>query len=158
LKEMNKRIAVIGVGNILLGDEGAGVAVIDELDRRGRAGPGNESVELIDAGTAFLAIVHDLKNFDKLIIVDTVRGGKPPGTVYRFGMNDVRNEDMLISLHDIGVVDSIRLERLVGRVPEDIIFYGIEPERIEPSLELSPAVGERIGYAADRIQEEIREA
>jgi len=150
---MKKRVAVVGVGNILMGDEGAGVAVIGEL--ASKTDP--DVVELIDAGTAFLAVVQDLKDYEKIIIVDTARGGGPPGTVYRFGINDIRGEETFISLHDIGVVDSLKLERLVGMVPEDIVFFGIEPERVELSMELSPAVKEKLEYAADRILEEIEQ-
>ena len=100
-----ERVAVIGIGNVLMADEGEGVEALKLLNERGYP----ENVELIDAGTAFFAIVSDLKDFKKLIILDVARGDQPSGTVYRFGMDDVKSGDVLISLHDIGVVDALRM-------------------------------------------------
>jgi hydrogenase maturation protease len=148
---MKKSIAIIGVGNQIMGDEGTGVETLHVL--RQMSCP--EGVELIDAGTAFFSIVSDLKDFKKLIIVDVVRGGKPPGTVYRFEMEDVKGGDILVSLHDVGVVDSLMMESLVGKIPEEIVFFGIEPQRVELSTELSETVKKRLGYLAQRILEEV---
>ena len=105
-----KRIAVIGVGNILMGDEGIGIHVIEEL----RKTPLREKVELIDAGTAFFSIVSELANFDKLIIIDVVRGGEEPGAIYRFEIGDIEAaKGTHISLHDVGIYEALRLEGLV---------------------------------------------
>ena len=144
-------VAVIGIGNILMADEGAGVEALKLLGEREYPG----QVDLIDAGTAFFAIVSDLKDYDKLIIIDVVRGDQPPGTVYRFELDDVKGGDVLVSLHDIGVVDSLRMERLVGKVPDDIVFFGIEPEEITLSIGLSPSVKNGVEHLVDRVIEEL---
>jgi hydrogenase maturation protease len=144
-------VAVIGIGNILMADEGAGVEALKMLGER--ECPGH--VDLIDAGTAFFAIVSDLKDYDKLIIIDVVRGDQPPGTVYRFELEDVKGGDVLVSLHDIGVVDSLRMERLVGKVPDDIVFFGIEPEEITLSIGLSSSVKKGVEHLVDRVIEEL---
>jgi len=149
---MEKKVAVIGIGNILMGDEGAGVEVIKQLEKRGCAG----DVELIDAGTAFFSIVSDLNRFDKLIIVDVAKGGKKPGTVYRLKMDDIRSGGSSISLHDMGVVESLKLESLVGMVPEEIVFFGIEPKNVELTMEISLPVKRKIAYVVDKIIEEVR--
>jgi hydrogenase maturation protease len=146
-------VAVIGIGNVLMADEGAGVEALKLLGEHDFP----EQVELIDAGTAFFAIVSDLKDYEKLIIVDVVRGGQPPGTVYRFKMDDVKGGDVLISLHDIGVVDSLRMEKLVGKVPDDIVFFGIEPEEITLSIGLSSSVKKGLKHLVDRVIEELRQ-
>jgi hydrogenase maturation protease len=148
-----ERVAVIGIGNILMADEGAGVEALKLLGERGYP----ENVELIDAGTAFFSIVSDLKDFKKLIILDVARGGQPSGTVYRFEMDDVKSGDVLISLHDIGVMDALRMEALVGNVPDDIVFFGIEPENIALSMELSPSVQQGLDYLVDRVMEELKQ-
>jgi hydrogenase maturation protease len=147
----DRRTAVIGIGNILMADEGAGVEALGLLEKRGCP----DFVELVDAGTAFFAIVPDLKEFEKLIILDAARGGQAPGTVYRFELDDVRDGEELLSLHDIGVVDALRMERLVGKVPEDIVFFGIEPEKVELSMGLSPCIENRLDYFVDRVLEEL---
>ncbi len=145
------RVAVIGIGNVIMADEGAGVEALKLIEERGCPA----EAELIDAGTAFFAIVSDLKDYEKLIILDVVRGGKPAGTVYRFVMDDVKGGDVLISLHDLGVVDALRMERLVGRVPEDIVFFGIEPEKVELSIGLSPPVRKGLDHLVDMVMEEL---
>jgi hydrogenase maturation protease len=146
-----ERVAVIGVGNILMADEGAGVEALKLLDERGCP----QNVELIDAGTAFFAIISDLEGFQKLVILDVARGGQPPGTVYRFEMDDVKGGEIPVSLHDIGVVDALRMESLVGKVPDDIVFFGIEPEKIELSMGLSPTVRQGLDHLVDRVMEEL---
>jgi hydrogenase maturation protease len=146
-----ERVAVIGVGNILMADEGAGVEALKLLDERGCP----QNVELIDAGTAFFAIISDLEGFQKLVILDVARGGQPPGTVYRFEMDDVKGGEIFVSLHDIGVVDALRMESLVGKVPDDIVFFGIEPEKIELSMGLSPTVRQGLDHLVDRVMEEL---
>ena len=146
------RVAVIGIGNILMADEGAGVEALNLLEKRGCP----DFVELIDAGTAFFAIVSDLREYEKLIIIDVARGGQPPGTVYRFILDDVKGNQALISLHDIGVVDALRMERLVGGVPETIVFFGIEPHVVEFSIGLSSPVRKRLPYLVDRVMEELK--
>jgi hydrogenase maturation protease len=144
-----KKVAVVGVGNILMGDEGAGIEVIRELEKRVR------NVEIIDAGTAFFALVSDMHRFDKLIVVDVARGGKEPGTVYRFTLEDVRGTRSAISLHDIGVVEALKLESLTGRIPDEVVFYGIEPLSIEFTIGLSSVVQEKISYTAEAIVMEL---
>lgn len=146
------RVAVIGIGNILMADEGAGVEALNLLEKRGCP----DFVELIDAGTAFFAIVSDLREYEKLIIIDVARGGQPPGTVYRFLLDDVKSNQALISTHDIGVVDALRMERLVGTVPGTIVFFGIEPHVVEFSIGLSAPVSERLPYLVDRVIEELK--
>jgi hydrogenase maturation protease len=148
----NRRTAVIGIGNILMADEGAGIEALGLLEKRGCP----DFVELVDAGTAFFAIVPDLRDFEKLIILDVARGGQDPGTVYRFELDDVKGDDVLLSLHDIGVVDALRMEKLVGKVPQDIVFFGIEPERVELSIGLSPGIAKRLDYLVDRVLEELQ--
>ena len=72
-------------------------------------------------------------------------------------MDDVKGGDVLISLHDIGVVDALRMEALVGKVPDDIVFFGIEPESIALSLGLSPSVRKGLEYLVDRVMEELKQ-
>lgn len=149
-----KRIAVVGVGNILMGDEGIGVKAVEELRKEKLP----EGVELFDGGTAFHALVDDLIQFDKLIIVDAVLGGEPPGTIYRFELGELEGmiSETSLSLHDVGVIEALMLERLTRRIPEEIVFIGMEPERIELSMELSPAMREKLPELVREILEEIR--
>ena len=149
-----KRVAVVGVGNILMGDEGIGVRAVEELKRERLP----EEVQLFDGGTAFHALVDELIEFDKLIIVDAVMGGEPPGTIYRLEFKELEgmSADMTLSLHDVGVMETLILEKLTRRIPEEIVFIGIEPERIEFSMELSPTMREKLPDLVEKVLDEIR--
>ena len=149
----------MGVGNLLMGDEGIGIEVVKRLEELPKAGQGSVGYDIIDAGTAFFNIVSALRGYKKLIIVDAVHGGEPPGTVYRFTFEDIQGmECSAVSLHDFGVVESIQLERLVARLPEEIVFYGIEPESVQLSMELSPVILEKVEYVVRKILEELNES
>lgn len=155
---MGSRVAIVGVGNILMGDEGAGVEAVRLIGEMGYP----EGVDLIDAGTAFFTIAPELSNhiYKKLFIIDAVKGGGKPGTLYRFTMDEVDRGigpgKCLLSLHEIGVMEALKLERLMGRLPGEIIFYGIEPEVIKLSMELSPVVRKNLRALARRLLGEIR--
>lgn len=155
---MGRRVAIVGVGNILMGDEGAGVEAVRLIGEMGYP----EGVDLIDAGTAFFTIAPELSNhnYKKLFIIDAVKGGGKPGTLYRFTMDEVDRGigpgTWLLSLHEIGVMEALKLERLMGRLPGEIIFYGIEPEVIKLSMELSPVVRKNLRALARRLLGEIR--
>lgn len=118
---------VIGVGNILLSDEGIGVHLVNELDKRG-ALPG---VELVDGGVAGGALLNIIEDQDRVVILDTVAAPLPPGTVIRLSADDLRNSDgVRYSLHDLNLTDTIGLMRLRGTLPEMLIL-GVVPADIE---------------------------
>ena len=151
----NKKVAVVGVGNTLMGDEGIGILVLNELEKKTYSG----DIEFIDAGTGFFNIVSELRSFGKVIIIDAVHGGQEAGTVYRFEIDDIEGKgDSAVSLHDFGVLESIQLERIVAKLPEDIVFYGIEPQNIELLMEISPVVKRKVNYVVQKIIDELRES
>ena len=136
-----------------MADEGSGVRVIDELKKQGY----EKEVDLIDAGTMFFNVVHDLESYDKIIIIDSVRGGSEPGTIYRFKLSDTEPERMgSITVHDLGVVQSLKLHSINHRIPEEIIFFGIEPGKIELSMEISRVLAPAIERLVDKITEELK--
>ena len=156
------KTAIVGVGNLLMADEGLGVKVIEELGRRGIS----READLFDAGTAFFSVVSQLASYENLVIIDAVQGGKPPGTIYRFELDDDILEDEsvrgggtfgAISVHDIGVLRALRFQAMAGRLPERIVLYGAEPSRVELSLEISPLLVPVIEKLADLVLSEIRQ-
>jgi len=152
LYDNKRRIAVIGVGNILMADEGVGIRVLDKLKERGVP----EGIDLIDAGTSFFDIAPTLEGYRKIIIIDATRGGKSPGTLYKFRESDINvHNEGAISLHDFGVVESLKLERLIRQISDNIVFIGIEPKNIKPSLELSDTIENVINRVIDLVMAEI---
>ncbi len=150
----NVRIAVLGVGNLLLQDEGIGVHLVQKLAEV----IDDVSVKIIDAGTFpdFLSLVED--NLDKLIIVDAVKNGDTPGTIYRFDFDVVDLEGAPpFSIHDIGVIDSLRTMALFNKQPKSTVIIGIEPKTIDMGLELSPEVNEKLPKIIDLVLQEIKQ-
>lgn len=152
MSERGRRIAVVGVGNILMGDEGVGVRVVEAVGKRSLP----LDVECFDGGTAFPTLVGQLVRFDKLIVVDAIRGGETPGTTYRLSIEDAQSRGgAALSLHDVGVVETVLLQGLVAKIPKEIVFVGVEPEGIEPSLNLSAAVEARLDELVEMVLREL---
>ena len=134
---------ILGIGNLLLSDEGVGVHVARALAQRELP----ENVAVVEAGTAFLDVLPEIERADRILLVDAMEGGGAPGSVYRVSFDQCRHPDMLASLHGF---DMSRVLFMAGnrRAPE-VTVVGIEPARIEWGTELSPAV-ERILPAAQQ--------
>ena len=150
----NVRIAVLGVGNLLLKDEGIGVHLVQKLS----GVVDDTNVKIIDAGTYpdFLSLLDD--NLDKLIIVDAVKTGDRPGTIYRFSSDNLDLDSALpVSVHDIGVLDSLKTMALFNRQPKSTVIIGIEPKTIDFGLELSPEIEDVLPEIINLVLKEIEE-
>jgi len=144
---------IVGVGNVLLKDEGIGVHVVRALQEMDLASLSGE-VEVVDGGTSPDAF-DTAEGADKLIIVDAARGGGEPGTIYRFAPDDVSGEPkFLASLHDLGLLDSLRMMEAVGDPPRDTVIIGVEPAEVDWGLELTPALRGRLPDVVRIVVEE----
>jgi hydrogenase maturation protease len=140
---------VVGIGNVLLKDEGIGCHVVGALE-----GIPLPDVQVIDGGTC-PDVLQLLEDVDKLVIVDAVRGGGMPGQIYRFRPEDVTLEQKpLLSLHDMSLIDSLKLMQVRHNVG-DAVIIGVEPKEINCGLELSPELQERIPQIIDAILSEL---
>jgi hydrogenase maturation protease len=140
---------VVGIGNVLLRDEGIGCHVVHALKRVPLP-----DVELIDGGTCPDAL-DLLGDVDKLIIVDAVKGGGVPGQIYRFRPEDITPEQKpALSLHDTSLIDCLKLIRLCHNIGETVII-GVEPRELSWGLELSPELQEKMPRIMDAILEEL---
>lgn len=141
--------AVIGVGNILLGDDGIGVRVIEELESAG----GIPGVELIDAGTAAFDMLDAFLRHDRIIMVDALRGGHQPGTVYVLTPQDLTARGRFeVSLHDVQVLELVELSARLGTAPE-VVIVGVEPADVSLDLELSTELAERLPHVLRVVQD-----
>jgi len=134
------RVVVVGVGNLLLKDEGIGIHAVKALQEIDLP----TDVKLIDGGTSPDLIAYTRAG-DKLIIVDAARAGGEPGTIYRFKPEDLAAERAsLASAHEMGVVENLKLISLTGNEPGEIVIIGIEPGEIEFGTELSPELQQKV--------------
>ena len=151
MEESKVRFAVVGVGNLLLKDEGIGVHIAHALQQIDI--PYN--VKIIDGGTS-LDLPDYLKDTDKLIIIDAVKTGGQPGTIYRFHPYDMDIEsEGIISLHELGLAQSLRMMRLIGNEPKETVIIGIEPKEIDWGTELSAELQQKIPEIINAVLGEI---
>ena len=140
---------VLGIGNILLRDEGIGCHVVHALE-----GIPLPDVKIIDGGTC-PDVLQFLEDADKLIIVDAVKGGGTPGQIYRFHLEDITLEQKpFLSLHDVGLVDNLMLMKFWHNVDETVVI-GVEPKQVDWGLELSPELQGKMPQIIDTILSEL---
>jgi hydrogenase maturation protease len=133
-----ERTLILGVGNPLMGDDGAGIEAARMLNESALP----ENVTVIDAGTPGWGLVEFIKDWPSVVIVDAVRLGLKPGQWQRFDANEFRliaNQGE-ISLHDTDIAGGLALAQELDLLPEKVIIYGIEPESIHQGMRLSPSV------------------
>lgn len=148
------KIVVLGVGNLLLRDEGVGVHLIQKL-REMEVG---EGVELIEGGTSVLDFLTRMEDISKLIIVDAIKLGGKPGTTYEICVDDflLKGGKDITSLHQLGVVETLALIKKMGKLPPTVII-GIEPKEIDYGLELSPEIERELEKMVNLILKEVRD-
>ena len=140
---------ILGLGNLLLSDEGVGVHVARALAERELP----PDVSVVEAGTAFLDVLPDIEKADRIVLIDAMEGGGTPGDVYRVPFDQCVHPAMLASLHGF---DMSRVLFMAGntRAPEVTVF-GVEPALIEWGTELSPAVQRMVPAVEKAILNEL---
>jgi hydrogenase maturation protease len=149
------RIVVLGVGNILLSDEGVGVRVVEKLQRDFVL---PAEVAVIDGGTTGMEMLEDLACADHIIIVDAVRSGNAPASIVRLAGEQVpvffRTK---LSPHQIGLSDVLAALVLTGEQPGGVTVIGVEPVSLETSMSLSPQVEAALPEVVSMVVDELRQ-
>jgi hydrogenase maturation protease len=128
-------IVVLGVGNILLTDEGFGVHVVNQLREDYVFNP---PITILDGGTMGMELLTYMRGMTKLVLVDAIHGGEAPGTVYEFPHEEMNHYfTEAISVHEVGMQDILRIRALQEDPLEDAVVIGVEPESLELGLTLS---------------------
>lgn len=148
-----KKTVVLGAGNELLKDEGVGVHAIRIL--QAELPPSRTDIEVIDGGT-YPDICHLVQGADKLVIVDAVKGGCAPGTIYRFNPDQMIAETgVTTSVHQMGLLESLKMMEFVGGKPKETVIIGIEPAEVDLGLELSRELQARMPKIIKSVLAEI---
>jgi len=149
------RVAILGVGNILLKDEGVGIHVIHAL--QDSPSLTDAGVKIIDGGTS-PNVLYLLDGAERLIVIDAVEGGGEPGTIYRFRVNDIELEDKCaLSVHEMGLLEDLEVMEHIEGKRKDAIIIGVEPKEIGLGLELSSELEQKIPQIVKVVLEEITE-
>ena len=151
---MRKDVVVIGLGNILLSDEGIGVHLVRQLSNQKANFPG---VDFIEAGAAGMNLLHLIANRKKAVIIDCAKMGEKPGTLRRFTADEVNSVKRLnhFSLHEIDILQVLNLSKQLGECPAEVVFFGIEPESLSPCQNLSQILSAKIDLYVAAICEEL---
>ncbi len=146
---------VLGIGNILMADDGVGARVVEELEKlRDTSLPA--SVDLIEGGTAGLALVDLIEGRRKVIVIDAIHGGGEPGSLHRLAPGDLEaGGSSAMSLHDFGLPDALEMARRLGSAPAEVVIFGIAAKEICPRLALSPEVARAVPEAVKLVLEEL---
>jgi hydrogenase maturation protease len=152
VSEGRSPILILGIGNILLCDEGVGVRVAEQM--REAALP--DDVEVVDGGTAGMDLLDVLAERRKVIIIDAVQANCEPGTVLRFSAEDmVQSEDVSVSLHELGLYEALMMTKQLGCEPEEVVVFGIKPKKVGYGLELTEEIEKLIPKVVEMVSAEI---
>jgi hydrogenase maturation protease len=152
LEEPAGGIVVLGVGNLLLSDEGIGVHVANRLLEMELPA----SVRVIEGGTDGFRLMNVVTGADRVIVIDAVKGGGEPGSIYRFDIEDAPSspETYKTSVHQIGILEVFHFSEFLGKPPEATII-GVEPKSMEMSMELSPEIEAKVPRIIELVLEEV---
>jgi hydrogenase maturation protease len=147
------RITVLGVGNILLKDEGVGVRVVEHLDRHYEF---DDPVQLVDGGVLGVGLMGVVSDSDVLIVVDAVQNRSRPGTLHRLAGDQVPRRVLAKqSMHQLDLPEVLALCAAIDRNPQ-VVVLGVEPEDISTmDLELTPTVAARLEELAGMVLTEL---
>lgn len=147
------RVLVLGIGNILLQDEGIGVHVVQALQHRYQI---PAEIELLDGGTAGMSLLEDLMDKDHVIIIDAVHTGEPPGTVVRLADEAVPVFlQQRISPHQLGLSEVLAALVLADKKPSHLVLVGVVPESMELSLEMTPTIEQKLDLLVNNVVAEL---
>ena len=127
---------VIGLGNPFRGDEGVGPRLVQQLSQQMCP---NDTVRFFDLGTAGMRLLDAIAGVRKVVVVDCALMGLPPGTLRRFVPEQVKSLKSLggFSIHDTDLMQILALSKQLGESPEQVVLFGIQPENLNYTMELS---------------------
>ena len=143
---------IIGLGSEHRRDDRCGLDVV-----RGLRGRVDRSVRLLEGPADATALLDSWEHVDRVIVVDAVRSGGPPGTVFRIEVDGELPSPLgAISTHGLSLADAVELGRSLGRMPRRLTIYGIEVGDLALGEELSPAVRAAVGHVRGQLEDELR--
>lgn len=150
-------ILIFGAGNLILSDEGFGVHFVNYMADHYLL---PENVELYDGGTLGIMVTHKFEEADKVFLVDIVDAPGKPGEIHRYKKEDIMLNKIPVKMspHQIGIQEMLLISEMRGACPDDLTFFGIIPESLEPGNELSPALQAGLAQIARLVAVELSEA
>jgi hydrogenase maturation protease len=149
----NVNTLILGVGNLLLSDEAAGLRVVEKLVTSYDL---PDEIQALDGGTLGLDLLYYLEGIENLLIIDAVEMRKEPGTLIRLENDEVPAfMSVKMSPHQIGITDMLFAARLSDIYPSNLVLWGIQPGSLETGLELTPPVAAQVDTLVEKAIEEL---
>lgn len=147
-------ILIAGIGNILQRDDGIGPHAAQALLTL----PLPSCVEVLDAGTIGPGLLAYLDKRQRLLVLDSIDAGGPPGQIYRFRLEQVQQmASAKLSQHETGVLETLRLAERLGKRPPDVTIFGVQPLDVSLGMELTPAVASALPRLVDIVYQDVVE-
>ncbi|HEY5512905.1 MAG TPA: HyaD/HybD family hydrogenase maturation endopeptidase [Geomonas sp.] len=147
------KILVLGIGNLVMSDDGIGVRVVQLIAERYRF---PRHVTVLDGGTLGLDLLPSIENAQRLLIVDAVETGAAPGTLVRLSGEEIPlTLETKLSPHQMGLKDLLTVASLLDYAPVETVLWGVQPESIEMALLLSAPVQAQLEPLAGKVLEEL---
>ncbi len=148
-------VTVLGLGNILMSDEGVGVHTVQEFEIRYEV---PDYVEIIDGGAAGLDLIPFIEGREKVLMVDAVNFDREPGFI------DTLEDDAIparlstkASMHHLGLMDVLSIVKLSGNYPKNVCIIGIQPKSLELGLDMTPEIWDKREALIDRVVDKLNE-
>lgn len=146
-------LLIMGLGNVLLKDEGVGIHVIQRLQQI----PLPPHLEIIEGGTLGIDLLWYLLGRKKVILIDAVQAGEKPGTIFRFCPEDIQQvcREENFSLHQLGLFDALNIAKLLNQPLPEIVIIAIQPKNITQGMEISQEIEASMPVLIDMVLKEI---
>jgi hydrogenase maturation protease len=152
----NKKIGILGIGNLIVGDEGFGVHTVRYLEEHYEF---PEEVLLRDGGTAGIYMSPFLEECDPVLVIDVVDIDAEPGSMHYYSSEDVKAGKIStrMSPHQLGLLEILEICKLRDAAPETLEFYCVVPKKLDTSTELSDVVAPRVKEISDIVLKRLAE-
>lgn len=146
-------VLVMGLGNVLMSDDGLGVEAVKRLQQK----RGREGILILEVGTGVINYLEEISQCLKLIVIDAVRAGQKAGRVCRLREGDLLgySEDGA-DAHGFSLLETVSLARKITGYPKEVIIYGVEPYEMGLGDRISPVVEKSLEIVVSGVMEEIK--
>ena len=148
-------VTVLGIGNLLMGDEGVGIHIIQTLEKSYTFSP---SINLIDGGTTGLDLIPYFENCEKMIIVDAVDFQEKSGHIGTLHNEEIHYRfNTKLSLHHAGLSDVLSVIKLTDIPSPDMMLLGVQPQIVEMGIKLSDVIANKMEQLLNKVTEKLEE-
>ena len=151
--EASRSQAVVGVGSMVMGDDGVGYHAIESLREQDEKLP--EKTSLAHAGTTAFLALEAMSGADRAIVVDALAIDESPGSIKEYRLDRPDPSAPEVTMHDYSFSDALAAGDAAYDVPDTIYLVGVVPKRLEPAIELSEPVAAALPDLVSRIERRL---